>query len=56
MKCCIVGCENEAIIRNEEEKHLQCCSEHIDDVREYFEERYNRDRQEMYDDWVRSQI
>jgi len=56
MKCCIVGCENEALMRNDEEKHLQCCLEHIDDVRDYFEERYHRERQEMYDDWVRSQI
>lgn len=55
MKCCIVGCNNEAIIRNEEEKHLQCCPEHIDGIREYFQEQYHREQQELYDWWLSTQ-
>lgn len=56
MKCAIVGCENEAVMRNEEEKYLQCCLEHMHVVKECLEEQYNKEQQEMYDDWVRSQI
>lgn len=55
MKCSIVGCENEAIIRNKEEKYLQCCLEHIDEVKEYFQEQYNREQQELYDWWLSTQ-
>ena len=55
MKCSIVDCKNEAIIRNEEEKYLQCCSEHIDEVKEYFIEQYNKEQQELYDWWLSTQ-
>jgi len=55
MRCCIIGCENEAIIRNKEEKFLQCCLEHIEDVKEYFQDQYNKEQQELYDWWLSTQ-
>lgn len=56
MKCAIVGCEKEAIIRDAEEEFLQCCIDHVEGVKEEFRERHAKDQQEQYDDWVRSQI
>jgi len=52
MKCSILGCQNEVSIENDLEICFQCCSMHINEVKDYFEEQYNREQQEMYDWWL----
>jgi len=49
--CSINGCNNPIVIKEKGDEYLQCCEEHIAEVRDYFEERYNREQQALYEWW-----
>jgi len=42
--CSIIGCDKPIIIKEKGDEYLQCCEEHIDEVRDYFEKRYNQEQ------------
>jgi len=53
--CSIVGCNKPIVIKQDGDEHLQCCEEHIDEVKSYYEEKYNQEQQELYDFWLSTQ-
>jgi hypothetical protein len=53
--CSIIGCDKPIIIKEKGDEYLQCCEEHIDEVRDYFEKRYNQEQQELYEFWSSEQ-
>jgi hypothetical protein len=53
--CSIDGCNKPIVIKQKGDEYLECCEEHIDEVRDYFEERYNREQQELYEFWSSEQ-
>lgn len=49
--CSIQGCNKPIVTENEGAEFYQCCEEHIEEIKKYYEERYNREQRELYEWW-----
>lgn len=54
-QCCIGGCNKPIVVKEKCDEYLQCCEEHIEEVRQYYENRYAEEQQELYDWWISNQ-
>jgi len=52
MKCSVIGCDEEATIRTEEEKFLGCCPEHLDEFEDHLEEQRSIVEQIELENWI----